>query len=97
MSDPSDEIPRSLPGPLPRGMNNRQFGQLIGWGTGDAEAEARVGSVEITALKTAGVTRAIIRAWAAGYRQELRRNPGNPSAGGRVALLDWLLRDWDRA
>lgn len=82
---------RWLPGPLPEGMTARRFGELIGWGTGDAEARVRIGHVDVPRLRAAGMTSEMIVTWTEGYRKEKAYRPENPSAQGRVELLESLL------
>ncbi len=93
--EPGPGIPRRLPGPLPPGMNNRRFGELIGWGSSDAAAIARIGRVDVQAVKAAGVTREMIDAWRIGYLNEVERNPANPSARGWAALMEHILAIWE--
>jgi hypothetical protein len=73
---------------LPQGMTRSQFGsEVMRWGTGDAEALARIDSLTREELQQAGVTRDIALQWRNFYRSELVRNPDNPSAAGRAELM----------
>ncbi|MEX1172803.1 MAG: DUF4951 domain-containing protein [Chloroflexota bacterium] len=77
-----------FPGPpTPGGMSNAQFGQVIGWGTGDAAARAQISQLSREGLTQAGVTREMAEAWADFYRNEAIRVPSNPSARGRADLM----------
>jgi hypothetical protein len=69
-------------------MMRSQFGsEVMRWGTGDAEALARIDSLTREELQQAGVTRDIALQWRNFYRSELVRNPDNPSAAGRAELM----------
>jgi len=52
------------------------------WGTGDAAARQRIGSLTREELERAGVTRELAEQWRDFYRAEMRRNQANPSAAG---------------
>jgi hypothetical protein len=57
------------------------------WGTGDDAARARMRTLTREALEEAGLTQEMAEAWRNFYRQELARNPRNPSAAGRAELM----------
>ena len=76
-------------------MVTPEFGKLVWGGRGhDAEVRARIGSIDPHTLIAKGITREMIESWRDGYRAEVGRNPGNPSAAGRADLLDHLLTIW---
>jgi hypothetical protein len=78
---------------IPAGLTRSQFGSdVMRWGTGDAAARARIGSLTRAELGAAGVTRSMAEDWANFYRNELLRNPDNPSAAGRADLMDAAAR-----
>jgi hypothetical protein len=78
---------REPPG-VPAGKTRSEFGtKTMRWGTGDAAARARIESLTQHELENAGVTLQMARAWRDFYRQELVRNPANPSAAGRADLM----------
>lgn len=74
---------------VPRGMTLRTFGRdVIKWGTGDAAARARIGSLAADELRQAGVTRRMAESWRDYYLAVARDDPGNPSARGRAELMN---------
>jgi hypothetical protein len=78
---------------LPEGMTRSQFGtDVMRWGTGDAEALARIDSLTREELQQAGVTRDMALQWRDFYENELARNPNNPSAAGRAELMQAAAR-----
>ena len=56
----------------------------MGWGTGDAEARARMETLTKEELEKNGVTKEMAEKWRDFYKQEIARNPNNPSAAGRA-------------
>src|SRR5215510_6806105 len=78
-----------LPPPaVPQGMTLHTFGHgVMQWGTGSEAARARMATLTRAELVRAGVTRDMAEAWRDFYLHELRRNPLNPSAAGRAALM----------
>jgi len=74
--------------PLPQGMSNKAFGQLMRWGSGNDAALARIQTLTRTELEQAGVTKEIAKAWADFYRAVKLATPNNPSAAGRASLMD---------
>lgn len=78
-----------LPPPAtPGGMKLPQFGDVMGWGGNSAEAVARIPQLTREYLVRNGVTRQMAQEWARFYRNEMLRNPGNPSAPGRAQLME---------
>jgi hypothetical protein len=74
--------------PLPAGMkNNSELGKLMDWGNNSAKARARIQTLTRQELQNGGMTREIAEAWRDFYKNEALRNPGNPSAPGRVDLM----------
>jgi hypothetical protein len=57
------------------------------WGSGHAEARARIQTLTRSELEQAGVTRSMAEQWRDFYRNEMVRNPNNPSAAGRADLM----------
>ncbi len=79
---------RHVPPPTPRGMTLREFGtRVMRWGTGDDAARARVRTLTREELTQGGLTPEMAEAWRDFYLHELARNPRNPSAAGRAALM----------
>ena len=73
---------------LPAGMSNSEFGQnVMKWGRGDTEARARIGSLTREELEKGGVTKEIAQSWRDFYKGVKAANPGNPSAQGRMELM----------
>jgi RHS repeat-associated protein len=73
--------------PIPGGMSTSDFGNAVGWGTGNDAAVSQIGNVDIGALREAGVTSEMAQQWADFYANEAARNAANPSAAGRAALM----------
>ncbi len=72
----------------PPGTTRNEFGtRIMKWGTGDAAARQRIGSLTREELERAGVTRELAEQWRDFYRAEMRRNQANPSAAGRADLM----------
>jgi hypothetical protein len=74
--------------PTPGGMPLKDFGNLMRWGTGSDAARAQIPTLTREGLQRGGVTREIAEAWTKFYRNEMIRNPANPSAPGRAELMD---------
>ena len=69
-------------------MTLRAFGRrVMQWGTGDDAARARIRTLTREEIEEAGLTQEMAEAWRNFYRQELARNPRNPSAAGRAELM----------
>jgi RHS repeat-associated protein len=78
-----------LPRPdTPNGMSMPEFGKVMNWGNGNADARAAIQGLSADALKAAGVTRDIAVQWANLYANEAARVPTNPSAAGRADLMN---------
>jgi hypothetical protein len=70
----------------------QDFGKsVIGWGTGADGANARVRSVTLGELQSAGVTLAQVEAIRDFYAAVLARNPANKAAAARVGLANRIL------
>lgn len=68
------------------------FGQkAMRWGTGDVAARSRIASLTRAELRALGVTLEMAIAWRDFYRSEVARNPKNPSAKGRVELMQHVV------
>ncbi|WP_437742174.1 RHS repeat-associated core domain-containing protein [Sorangium sp. So ce1504] len=74
--------------PTPGGMPLKDFGNVMRWGTGNDAARAQIPTLTREGLQRGGVTREIAEAWAKFYRNEIIRNPANPSAQGRAELME---------
>ena len=61
------------------------------WQSGSRAAQRRIITLTNTESVQQGVTPAIARAWRDFYINEASRNPRNPSAPGRVALMAWAV------
>ena len=80
------------PPDVPSGHNVAGFGATVmRWGTGDAAARARIQTLTRGELVAKGVTATMARAWRDFYLNEIARNPKNPSARGRVELMQRTL------
>jgi len=73
--------------PTPYGISLKTFGQVMRWGTGSAEARARMASLTREELESQGISREIAEAWREFYRNEMRRVPENHTAAGRADLM----------
>ena len=78
--------------PLPPGIENTaQFGDLIGWGRGNAQAHQRAEVITRQEIELIGITLQIAEAWLRYYEGALARNPGNPSVRGRIELMARIM------
>jgi hypothetical protein len=59
----------------------------MGWGTGDEEARARAGTITLAELESIDMTVEIAEIWLTFYREVKAANPDNPSAQGRMELM----------
>jgi hypothetical protein len=85
MPDPEARLP--IP-PTPGAMSVTKFGsEVMRWGTGNDAARARMATLTRQELERAAVTKQIAEAWRDFYRNEMVRNPQNPSASGRADLM----------
>jgi hypothetical protein len=73
--------------PTPRGLSISDFGRLMEWGSGHADAIRRISFLTREWLESVGVTYEIARAWELFYANEARRVATNPSALGRMYLM----------
>lgn len=81
-------VGRLPPPPTPNNMGLNPFGtRVMRWGTGNAAARARMSTLTRAELEAAGVTRPMAEQWRDFYRNEILRNPRNPSAAGRADLM----------
>lgn len=80
--------------PLPSGAKSlKDFGErIMRWGTHDDEARAVIGQVSRDDLLREGMTPALAEQWRDWYDEVKNLNPANPSAAGRVDLMDWVMR-----
>jgi hypothetical protein len=73
---------------LPAGMSNSDFGKnVMKWGTGDQAARERISTLTREELEKAGVTKEMAKSWRDFYQQVKATNPSNPSALGRMELM----------
>lgn len=87
--------------PIPSTPNNMSlpsFGQgVIGWGTGPEGAKLRLENViqaDIQDFKVKGATLEMVKEWQAFYENEVKRNPCNPTAVYRAALMKKITLIW---
>ena len=77
---------------VPHPFTQTQFGEiLIRWGTGDAQARARIGTITRDELQNMRMTAELARQWRDFYRSEVQRVPSNPSARGRADLMQYVF------
>ena len=77
---------------VPIGHTPSTFGkQIMRWQSGSRAAQHRIITLTNAELVQQGVTPAIARAWRDFYINEATRNPRNPSAPGRIALMAWAV------
>lgn len=69
-------------------MKLPEFGDVMRWGSGDAEALSQIPKLSRAELVRNGATREMAQEWGRFYRNEVLRSPGNPSARGRAALME---------
>jgi 23S rRNA A1618 N6-methylase RlmF len=60
------------------------------WGTGSDVPRERMGTITVEEMNKAGVTSEMSQNWANFYRNEMVRNPANPSAPGRADLMQYV-------
>lgn len=73
----------------PKGMSNRSFNeQVMKWGTGSEAARQRASTITLKELEDGGVTVELAQQWRDWYSNILAQNPKNPSAAGRVDLMN---------
>lgn len=75
---------------VPPGMTNREFGQMLGWGTGPKQSAERVNSItkrEVEAMAQQGLTRRMAEQWRDRYASEFARVPSNAAAQSRAELM----------
>jgi hypothetical protein len=100
VSGPRTIDPSTLP--LPPGMKNNPFGELVNWPRGPGDAAAKMGMAQdalnqvtpefINALGEKGVTPEMLQRWAEFYRAEAIRVPQNPTATARAFYLEELIK-----
>jgi RHS repeat-associated protein len=79
------------PPDVPEGMSRNDFGEkFLQWGTGNAEARAKIGAFNRETLENAGVTHVMAQQWANFYKEISRLSPKNPSAAGRADLMQHI-------
>ncbi len=77
---------------VPGGRTVNAFGfDVMRWGTGDEAARERMVILTREYLVSKGVTAEMARAWRDFYINEVERSPRNPSARGRVELMQRAL------
>lgn len=93
------EIQRFKIPPTPNNMSLPAYGQgIIGWGTGPEGAQAKLQTVnqnDIKHYKEKDVTLLIVQQWHAFYTNEKLRNPCNPTAPIRAALMQKIMNLWE--
>lgn len=87
------EIPRpSIPSSTISGRTFQSWGRdVVEWGSGAADALARIESLTLSEIQRPGITRAQAEAGLQFYSQEFLRNPGNTTAGARVQLMQHII------
>jgi len=81
------------PPKVPSGLTTAGFGQnIMRWGTGHVSARARIATLSLAELRALGVTLEMAREWHDFYLSEVARNPRNPSARGRVELMQHAVK-----
>lgn len=87
-----DEVSALMRANLPKGMSSKAFGEVMQWGRGSASARARMATLTADELRAAGITAEMAENWAAAYQAVVRLTPRNPSAAGRVDLMQLAAR-----
>lgn len=78
--------------PVPEGCTSKsEFGRLVGWGSGDEEAIARARSITALEVEAIGMTTLIAAAWRDAYVRALDDYEANPSARGRIVLMQRII------
>ena len=79
--------------PLPPGIDNTaEFGDRIGWGTGDEAARKRADEITREEIESMGLTLQMATTWLRFYEEVLARNPKNPSVRGRIDLMSRIIK-----
>ena len=79
---------RPVPGIPAKFRNRRDFDENgIKWGTHDADALRRADEITVEELQFMEMTVDLATDWANWYLDETELNPENPSARGRVVLM----------
>lgn len=74
-------------------MTRSEFGNnVMKWGTGNDAARDRIATVTRDEMQNAGVTQQMAKEWRDFYRNEMVRNPSNPSAAGRTDLMQHVFQ-----
>jgi hypothetical protein len=95
---PPERVPKNietqkLPRPIPEGVKNQaDFGKIINWGTGSAQARERIKTVTREELEAKGVKLEHAEYWRDIYKTAAVENPENPSAPGRFELMQHIVR-----
>ena len=80
---------------LPVGVTLQRFANdIIKWGKdaqGKAASIARIATLNLEELKSAGVTRDIAQSWQQFYTYADKMNPANPNAAGRAQLFQAIV------
>jgi hypothetical protein len=66
------------------------------WGTGNAAALARAGTITLQELQASGITRQMAQSWRDFYSYAAQMNPANPSAAGRAQLMQHVVDLFDK-
>lgn len=92
------EIQRNAIPQTPNNISLPAFGQgIMGWATGEEGAKQRLETIQqqdVQQLQAQGVTLAMVEEWQAFYENEVQRNPCNPTAPYRAALMQKVAMLW---
>lgn len=87
-----DDVSELMHCSLPAGMKLGEFGKLVGWGRRSAEARNRIMTISRADIDLIGLTLEQAQNWVAAYEAVVRLTPQNPSAAGRLELMQHVVR-----
>lgn len=83
---------RPVPPPPPAGFLNRaEFGNAIRWGRFDASARRPAEEITFAEVKKLRITTELAIDWRNFYAAVARQTPRNPSAQGRIVLMQRII------
>lgn len=92
------DIERNKIPQTPHNMSLPAFGQgVIGWATGPEGAKQRFENIkkeDLVKIQNEGTTLEMVNEWQAFYENEVKRNPCNPTAPYRAALMQKIAELW---
>jgi hypothetical protein len=87
-----DDVSELMHRSLPAGMKLGDFGKFIGWGRRSAEARNRMATISRSEIDLIGLTLEQAQNWVVAYEAVARLTPQNPSAAGRLELMEHIVQ-----